>query len=94
MCDFETVLRSLYEHYADRFYAASYAILQNSEDAEDAVGETFLRLIENRDAFLQIPEEKKGGLREKDTEKHIAGALTFSCSTTVHLCLTEKTQSA
>ncbi len=65
MCDFEAALRALYEQYADRFYAASYAILQNSEDAEDAVGETFLRLIENRDAFLQIPEEKRAAYAKK-----------------------------
>ncbi len=59
MSNFDAVLRSLYEDHADRFYAAAYAILQNREDAEDAVGETFVRLIENRDAFLDIPEEKR-----------------------------------
>ncbi len=59
MSDFNTILKSLYKDYADRFYAAAYAILQNREDAEDAVGETFVRLIENREAFLQIPEEKR-----------------------------------
>lgn len=59
MEEFETTLRALYKEYADKFYAAAYSILQNREDAEDAVGETFVRLIENRDVFLQIPEEKR-----------------------------------
>lgn len=65
MIDFEAALRSLYEQYADRFYAAAYAILQNSEDAEDAVGETFIRLIENRDAFLQVSEEKRAAYAKR-----------------------------
>jgi len=59
MSNFDAVLRSLYKDYADRFYAAAYAILQNREDAEDAVGETFVRLIENRSVFLEIPDEKR-----------------------------------
>ncbi len=65
MSDFDAALRSLYEQYADRFYAAAYAVLQNSEDAEDAVGETFIRLIENHDAFMQIPDEKKPAYAKK-----------------------------
>ncbi len=65
MSNFDVILRSLYEDYADRFYAAAYAILQNREEAEDAVGETFVRLIENRDAFLQIPEEKRPAYAKK-----------------------------
>lgn len=59
MSNFDAELKSLYKDYADKFYAAAYAILQNREDAEDAVGETFVRLIENRSAFLDIPEKKR-----------------------------------
>ncbi len=65
MSNFDEILRSLYEDYADRFYAAAYAILQNREDAEDAVGETFVRLIENRNVFLQIPEEKRAAYAKR-----------------------------
>lgn len=59
MSNFDKLLKSFYEENADRFYAAAFAILQNREDAEDAISETFIRLIENRDAFEQIPDEKR-----------------------------------
>ena len=59
MSNSDKLLKSFYEENADRFYAAAYAILQNREDAEDAISETFIRLIENREAFEQISDEKR-----------------------------------
>lgn len=59
MDDSDKQIQKLYEDYSGRFYAAAYAILQSREDAEDAVIETFVRLIENREKLLAGPPEKQ-----------------------------------
>lgn len=52
-------LATCYEQYKNRFFSIAYSKLHNSEEAEDAVQEAFLRVANNPNKFFTIsPEEK------------------------------------
>ncbi|MCM1059786.1 MAG: sigma-70 family RNA polymerase sigma factor [Eubacterium sp.] len=52
-------LNQLYLANADRFYSVAYSKVHNSEDAEDAVQEAFLRISDCPDNLFCIPENKR-----------------------------------
>lgn len=51
----------LYEDYEQILFAVSYSIMKNKNNAEDAVQETFLRVVKNIDKFLDKSCPKNGG---------------------------------
>ena len=44
-------LEALYTDYGDKMYRAAYKILENRQDAEDALQDTFVKICENIDLF-------------------------------------------
>ncbi len=53
-----SLITKLYTEYEQKMYGAAYAILQNKHNAEDAVHEAFLRII-NRISEISIHNERK-----------------------------------
>ena len=51
-------VRELYEEYSQTLYRIAFTYLKNRYDAEDALQETFLRLIRGRVAFVDAQHEK------------------------------------
>ncbi len=51
-------LEALYNDYGDRMYRAAYKLLENRQDAEDAVQDTFIKICENIDRFLPLSGEE------------------------------------
>ena len=45
----------LYEQYEQMLYRVAFNILRNSADAEDAVQETFVRIVKNLDKIYAVP---------------------------------------
>jgi len=58
-------LNELFETYREIMFKTAKGILCNDINAEDAVQEAFLHIINNPDKFSQIPIEKKGGYLNK-----------------------------
>lgn len=52
-------LSAFYEQYKNRFYGIAYSKLHNSEEAEDAVQETFLRVVDRPTKFFEMPDRER-----------------------------------
>lgn len=68
--DYETVC-GYYERYEQKAYVTAYAVLGDVWQAEEAVQETFLRLIQHRGTVRYMPEKKRCAYVMK-TVKNIA----------------------
>jgi RNA polymerase sigma-70 factor (ECF subfamily) len=51
-------IAALVDQYAGTLYRVAYSVLRNSADAEDAVQETYLRVLRHRDALNEIREPR------------------------------------
>lgn len=47
-------LAAFYEQYKNRFFGIAYSKLHNSEEAEDAIQEAFLRVVDNPNKFFEM----------------------------------------
>jgi RNA polymerase sigma-70 factor (ECF subfamily) len=58
--DIETaaVVSTLVDQYAGTLYRVAYSVLRNAADAEDAVQETYLRVLRHRDSLTDIREPR------------------------------------
>jgi RNA polymerase sigma-70 factor, ECF subfamily len=54
----ETALAGLVDQYAATLYRVAYSVLRNSADAEDAVQETFLRVLRHRDMLCDVRDQR------------------------------------
>jgi len=54
----EMAIAALVDEYAGTLYRVAYSVLRNSADAEDAVQETFLRVLRHRDGLGEIRDRK------------------------------------
>jgi RNA polymerase sigma-70 factor (ECF subfamily) len=52
------VVTALVEQYSGVLYRVSYSILRNATDAEDAVQETFLRVLRHQDSLAEIRDQR------------------------------------
>ena len=55
----ENILAEIIEKYRDKLVAIAYGIVDNNEDAEEVVGDTFLEAYFHMDDFIGIPESDK-----------------------------------
>jgi RNA polymerase sigma-70 factor (ECF subfamily) len=54
----EGALAGLVSEYAGTLYRVAYSVLRNSADAEDAVQETFLRVLRHRDMLHEVRDQR------------------------------------
>ena len=54
----EEAVAALVEQYATTLYRVAYSVLRNAEDAEDAVQETFLRVLRHRDTLGEVRDRR------------------------------------
>ena len=54
----EHMIREIYERHADSVYRLCYSYLKNTEDAKDALQNTFVRLIKTEKEFDSVENEK------------------------------------
>src|SRR3984885_8698199 len=54
----EEALAALVDQYAGALYRVAYSVLRNPSDAEDAVQETFLRVLRHRDSLHEIRDQR------------------------------------
>ena len=52
-------LAAFYEQYKNRFFNIAYSKLHNSEEAEDAVQEAFLRVVDNPNKFFEMSNQER-----------------------------------
>lgn len=52
-------LAAFYEQYKNRFFSIAYSKLHNSEEAEDAVQEAFIRVANNPNKFLEMSDQER-----------------------------------
>jgi RNA polymerase sigma-70 factor (ECF subfamily) len=52
------LVTALVEQYSGVLYRVSYSILRNATDAEDAVQETFLRVLRHQDSLAEIRDQR------------------------------------
>lgn len=52
------VLAVLVSEYASTLYRVAYSVLRNPADAEDAVQETFLRVLRHRDTLAEVRDHR------------------------------------
>lgn len=52
-------LAEFYEQYKNHFFNIAYSKLHNVEESEDAVQETFLRVVDNPGKFFEMPKSEK-----------------------------------
>lgn len=52
-------LAAFYEQYKNRFFGIAYSKLHNPEEAEDAVQEAFLRVVDNPNKFFKMPNRER-----------------------------------
>lgn len=52
-------LAAFYEQYKNRFFSIAYSKLHNSEEAEEAVQDAFLRVVRNPDKFLEMSDKER-----------------------------------
>jgi RNA polymerase sigma-70 factor, ECF subfamily len=50
----EAAVAALVDEYAGTLYRVAYSVLRNAADAEDAVQETYLRVLRHRDGLAEI----------------------------------------
>lgn len=53
------ILSEFYEEHKNKFYSLAYSKLHNSEESEDAVQETFLRIVKYPDRFFSLEPHKR-----------------------------------
>ena len=83
-------VRELYEEYSQTLYRIAFTYLKNRYDAEDALQETFLRLIRSRVAFADAQHEKAWLIR---TVTNVCKDM-LKAKSRHHLDLDEQTQLA
>jgi RNA polymerase sigma-70 factor (ECF subfamily) len=54
----DEALAALVEQYASALYRVAYSVLRNSADAEDAVQETFLRVLRHQDSLEEVRDQR------------------------------------
>ena len=54
----EEALEALVDQYGSTLYRVAFSILRNPTDAEDAVQETFLRVLRHRDALGEVRDHR------------------------------------
>ena len=54
----EAAIAALVDEYAGTLYRVAYSVLRNTADAEDAVQETYLRVLRHRDSLHEIREPR------------------------------------
>jgi len=54
----DAVLAALVDQYATALYRVAYSVLRNPADAEDAVQETFLRVVRHRDTLNEVRDHR------------------------------------
>src|ERR1022692_3154635 len=54
----EEALAALVSQYAGTLYRVAYSVLRNPSDAEDAVQETFLRVLRHRDSLHEVRDQR------------------------------------
>jgi RNA polymerase sigma-70 factor (ECF subfamily) len=54
----EATLEALVSQYASALYRVAYSVLRNAADAEDAVQETFLRVLRHRDTLDEVRDQR------------------------------------
>jgi RNA polymerase sigma-70 factor (ECF subfamily) len=54
----EAALAALVSQYAGTLYRVAYSVMRNSADAEDAVQETFLRVLRHRDTLNEVRDQR------------------------------------
>ena len=54
----EEALAALVDQYASTLYRVAFSVLRNQSDAEDAVQETFLRVLRHRDSLGEIRDHR------------------------------------
>lgn len=54
----EHMIREIYERHADNVYRLCYSYLKNTEDAKDALQNTFVRLMKTEKEFESVEHEK------------------------------------
>lgn len=54
----DEALAALVEQYAPALYRVAYSVLRNSADAEDAVQETFLRVLRHQDSLHEVRDHR------------------------------------
>ena len=52
-------LAAFYEKYKNRFFSIACSKLHNSEEAEDAVQEAFLRVANDPNKFLEMSDQER-----------------------------------
>lgn len=52
-------LAAFYEQYKNRFFSIAYSKLHSSEEAEDALQEAFLRVVDNPNKFLEMSDKER-----------------------------------
>lgn len=54
----EAAVEALVNQYASALYRVAYSVLRNAADAEDAVQETFLRVLRHRDTLDEVRDRR------------------------------------
>lgn len=54
----EEALAALVDQYATTLYRVAFSVLRNSADAEDAVQESFLRVLRHRDSLDEVRDQR------------------------------------
>ena len=54
----EAALAGLVSQYAGTLYRVAYSVMRNAADAEDAVQETFLRVLRHRDTLGEVRDQR------------------------------------
>jgi len=54
----DAALAALVDRYAAALYRVAYSVLRNPADAEDAVQETFLRVVRHRDTLSEVRDHR------------------------------------
>jgi len=54
----QAAIAALVDEYAGTLYRVAYSVLRNAADAEDAVQETYLRVLRHRDSLTEIREPR------------------------------------
>jgi len=54
----DAAIAALVDQYAGALYRVAYSVLRNSTDAEDAVQETFLRVLRHRDGLAEVRDHR------------------------------------
>lgn len=54
----ESAVAALVDEYASTLYRVAYSVLKNAQDAEDAVQETFLRVLRHQDSLHEVRDRR------------------------------------